>query len=278
MSKPKDVLMDHDYDGIKELDNDLPPWWLYLFYFSIAFAVVYMLYFHVFHAGDLQIAKYEKEMHPEIAQMESKAPSHGLISNYHSPYYNPKGDVTPRIRKRFNSYIGPKIEFPDLVKEAMRRADVENLEKLKSAFPDLYQQLVSAGGPVTGREVPKPTAKAQAAPEAEVKELAPLTDEASLSQGKQIFAQNCVACHGKLGEGGIGPNLTDEYWLHGAGMNNIVHTIKVGVPAKGMISWRAVLNEDKIAKVASYIITLYGTNPPKAKKPQGEKVDMAKSK
>ncbi len=276
MSKPKDVLMDHDYDGIKELDNDLPPWWLYLFYFSIAFAIVYMLYFHVFHTGDTPIAKYEREMNPSTAQVESRKISHGLISNYHSPFYNPKGDVTPKIRKQFSEYIGPDIKFAELVQEAMRRADGENLEKLKSTFPDLYEQLVSSSGPITAKEKAEPTAKVQEVKKAAVKELAPLTDEASISKGKQIFSQNCVACHGKLGEGGIGPNLTDEYWLHGAGMSNIVHTIKVGVPAKGMISWKAVLKQDQIMQVASYVITLYGTNPPKAKKPQGEKVDMTK--
>lgn len=278
MARPKDVLLDHDYDGIKELDNDLPLWWLYLFYFSIVFAIVYMLYFHVFHTGDSPIAKYEREMNPGIAQMESRGASHGLISNYHSPYYNPKGDVTPRIRKQFSSYIGPEIEFPELMKEAMRRADAKNLAKLKTAFPDLYAQLVSDSGPITAKETPKLAAKTQEVQKVEVKEIAPLTDKASISQGKQIFMKNCVACHGKLGEGGIGPNLTDEYWLHGAGMSNIMHTIKVGVPAKGMISWRAVLNEDQITKVASYVMTLYGTNPPKAKKPQGEKVDMTKIK
>jgi cytochrome c oxidase cbb3-type subunit III len=56
------ILMSHEYDGIRELDNNLPPWWVWGFYFTIGFAIVYMLNYHVFNTGDLQIAAYNKEM------------------------------------------------------------------------------------------------------------------------------------------------------------------------------------------------------------------------
>ncbi len=60
---PKEpLLLDHDYDGIRELDNNLPRWWVWLFYLSIVFAVIYMLYYHVLRIGNLQAAEYEKEM------------------------------------------------------------------------------------------------------------------------------------------------------------------------------------------------------------------------
>jgi cytochrome c oxidase cbb3-type subunit 3 len=67
--------------------------------------------------------------------------------------------------------------------------------------------------------------------------------------------------------------MTDDYWIHGAGMSSVAHIIKVGVPAKGMISWRATLKEQQILEVGSYILTLHGTNPANGKKPQGEKAE-----
>ena len=61
-NQPNDpLLMDHDVDGIQELDNLLPRWWVWLFYLTIIFGVIYMVYYHVLHVGDLQIAEYEKE-------------------------------------------------------------------------------------------------------------------------------------------------------------------------------------------------------------------------
>ncbi|MEJ2055682.1 MAG: cbb3-type cytochrome c oxidase N-terminal domain-containing protein, partial [Calditrichaceae bacterium] len=72
MTKKDEKLLDHDYDGIRELDNDLPPWWLWLFYITIAFAVVYMLYYHVFDAGDLQVEAYYKEVDPNWVPPEER--------------------------------------------------------------------------------------------------------------------------------------------------------------------------------------------------------------
>ena len=95
-----------------------------------------------------------------------------------------------------------------------------------------------------------------------------------LVAGKDIYTKNCATCHGQGGEGGVGPNITDDYWIHGAGMNNLVAIVKNGVPAKGMISWRSILNDNQIIQVSSYMMSLYNTNPPNPKKPQGEKVDM----
>lgn len=92
-----------------------------------------------------------------------------------------------------------------------------------------------------------------------------------LAAGKAIFVQNCVACHGQNGEGIVGPNLTDEYWLHGGKINNVFRTIKYGVPDKGMISWEKQLSPKQISDVANFIESLKGTNPPNPKAPQGEK-------
>jgi cytochrome c oxidase cbb3-type subunit 3 len=101
--------------------------------------------------------------------------------------------------------------------------------------------------------------------------LVALSDNASLAAGHEIFKVNCVVCHLAQGQGLVGPNLTDEYWIHGGSYNNIVNTITNGVPEKGMISWKTQISKQQILEVASYILTLQGTNPPNPKAPQGEK-------
>ena len=103
------------------------------------------------------------------------------------------------------------------------------------------------------------------------------TDAATLSEGKDIFMKNCVTCHGQHGEGIVGPNLTDDYWIHGGGIKNIFTTIKYGVPAKGMISWQTQLAPKKMQAVASYVISLHGTNPPNGKAPEGTKWEETKT-
>ncbi|GGF98947.1 c-type cytochrome [Pontibacter amylolyticus] len=181
--KAKDVIHStHDFDGIQEYDNDLPPWWKYLFYVTIVFAVGYMLHYHVFRTGALQIEEYETEM----AQA-------ALIT-------------------------AQNVEDPNAV---------------------------------TNFEV--------------------LTDAAALESGKALYIQNCAACHGQAGEGTVGPNLTDEYWLHGGDVNDIFKTVKFGVPSKGMVPWQGKLTKDQMLEVSSYILSLQGSNPPNAKEAQGEK-------
>jgi cytochrome c oxidase cbb3-type subunit 3 len=99
-----------------------------------------------------------------------------------------------------------------------------------------------------------------------------LDDNAAvLASGKAVFTQNCVACHSAKGQGGVGPNLTDEYWIHGAKITDIFKVIKYGVPEKGMISWEKQLSPKQISDVSNYIKSLKGTNPPNAKEPQGVK-------
>ncbi len=184
LEKEADVLLDHDYDGIQELDNNLPPWWKYGFYLTIVFAVVYLVNYHVLKTGDLQGAEYTKE----VAQAA--------------------------------------IDIAEYQKKSALSVD-ENTVKL-------------------------------------------LSDNESISRGKEIFIANCVACHGKLGEGQVGPNLTDDYWIHGGKINDLFKTIKYGYPEKGMKSWKEDLSPSQISFVSSYIKTLRGTNPPNPKEKQGE--------
>ena len=184
VEKEQDVMLDHDYDGIKELDNSLPPWWVAMFYITIGFAVVYMTYYHFTDAGPGSAEEYEMEME--------------------------------RAEKAVQAYLATQANLVD-------------------------ETNVTA-----------------------------LTDAAELESGKNIFDANCAACHGMLGEGGVGPNMTDNYWIHGGDIKDVFKTVKYGVPEKGMIAWKAQLSASDMHKVSSYILTLQGTNPPNAKEPQGD--------
>lgn len=218
MAEYKDELLDHEYDGIRELDNDLPPWWLYLFYITIIWAVLYFAYYHISDIGYSSEDQYRSEIDPNYTrELNPDYDPPDLFRSYRSPWHSPRGDETPYTI----AVSGPQVEFVELDPEDEPEVD-------------------------------------------------PLTAPEALAAGKDIFVKNCVQCHGQLGGGGIGPNLTDQYWLHGAGINNVLKTIKYGVPAKGMIAWRGFLTQEEIHQVASYVLTLEGTNPPNAKEPQGE--------
>lgn len=179
-----DVMLDHDYDGIKELDNVLPPWWVYLFYGTIIFAGVYLVRFHI-------IKDYTQAEEFEIAMEKAR------------------------------------IEIEEYKKTAKDLIDVNNVTLL--------------------------------------------ADASDLSAGKKIYEANCAACHRPDGGGGIGPNLTDDYWILGGGIQNIFKTIHDGGrDGKGMVSWVGILKPSEMQQVASYIMTLRGTNPPDAKAAEGE--------
>ena len=173
----------HDYDGIRELDNRLPPWWLYGFYCTIAFACIYMWRFHVAHTAPLS--------HEEL-------------------------------------------------QIAMKEADVQKQAYLKKAANNVDENSVTL-----------------------------MTSDGDLAAGKAVFQSTCFACHGKNGEGGVGPNLTDDYWLHGGSIKDVFKTIKYGWPEKGMKSWKDDYSPSQIAQIASYVKSLKGTNPANAKPPQG---------
>ncbi|MGN6542225.1 MAG: c-type cytochrome, partial [Ginsengibacter sp.] len=93
---------------------------------------------------------------------------------------------------------------------------------------------------------------------------------ADVEAGKKIFTTTCSPCHGADGGGVVGPNLTDNYWLHGGTIHDIFRTIKNGVPEKGMKSWKDDFTPKQIAQIASFITTLKGTKPANPKEPQGD--------
>lgn len=187
-SKPigdeSEIMKDHEFDGIRELDNDLPPWWTALFYITIVFGFVYLLKYHVFSSPN-----QDQEYANEVAMAE------------------------------------------------------ENIAKYKLTAPDLTS----------------------------VDNVQLLTDPADIAKGKAIFETNCIACHKADGGGSIGPNLTDQYWILGGGVKDVFHTIMEGGRAgKGMISWKDQIKPADIEKVASYVLSLQGTNPADAKAPEGD--------
>ncbi|GAA3975787.1 cbb3-type cytochrome c oxidase N-terminal domain-containing protein [Hymenobacter antarcticus] len=183
----RDELLDHNYDGIHEFDNDLPPWWKYGFGFTIVFAFVYVGYYHLTQKGQLQAAEYETEMQQAALLVSAGSDDPTMLTTY----------------------------------------------------------------------------------------LA-LTTAADLSTGKSIYATNCAPCHGANAEGKVGPNLTDEFWLHGGEVNHVYKTIKFGIPSKGMVAWKGKLSGKQILQVTSYALSLQGSRPANAKPPQGEKEKAGK--
>lgn len=99
-----------------------------------------------------------------------------------------------------------------------------------------------------------------------------LVDASSISQGAAVFAARCVACHLEKGEGSIGPNLTDDHWIHGTGQLMDIHqVVSEGVAAKGMPAWSRQLTPAELRQVVAYVGTLRGTNVP-GKAPEGEQI------
>ena len=184
-----EIMHGHDYDGIKELNNKLPMWWLGLFYLTIILGVIILLRYHVLKTAPLQ----EEEYMLEMAAYEQ----------------------TP--------------EYED------------------------YDASASPG-----------SSGAETAADAVV-----LTDAASLEAGKAVWDKNCSVCHLAQGQGLVGPNMTDAYWIHGGSFKDIVKIINIGVIEKGMIAWKGLLSTNEIQQVASFIMSLQGTNPPNPKAPEG---------
>ena len=175
----------HDYDGIEELNNPLPKWWLATFYGAIVFAVIYYGYFQ----------------------------------------------------------LGPGPSSDETLNRRMKKVT----------------------------EAQAATTAEQSAGDEQYDVAAMLADEEVLAVGKARFAETCIACHGENGEGSVGPNLTDDYWLHSrGGMPGILVSIRSGFPDKGMPPWGPIIPAEEHAPLAAYVISLRGTDPPNAKTPEGQ--------
>ncbi len=173
---------DHTFDGIRELDNRIPPWFTTLFLATVLFAAVYLVNYHVLGNGTVMADEYKVEVAAADLQRRILLASEGTID--------------------------------------------ENALKA-------------------------------------------LTDPEVLKRAGEVFQKNCVSCHGAHAEGIVGPNLTDRYWIHGGSIKDVYTTIKMGVPAKGMISWQLVFTPKQIQELASYVLSLQGSNPINGKQPEG---------
>jgi len=259
MSKVTNELIEHDFDGIQEYDNDLPGWWKALFLITIIFAVIYIPYYHVF--SDLQDVEYQKEM----GTYAEAGLGRGPFKAYSSPMAG-DADMTPALRAKMDKVLD--ASFDDQLMRAMAKANVDELAKLEAAFPEVYANYASGGASAPAPAVIEEE-KQEATPDS--KGLEPLTDEASLAAGKKVWDTQCFTCHQIDGGGSIGPNMTDNYWIHGGDMESIVQIIKKGVITKGMVPWEAILTPDQIMQVSSYIqVKLVGSTSAAPKDPQGD--------
>ena len=175
------LIKDHDYDGIRELDNDLPPWWKWLFYITIIFAIVYSIRLFVFHSDDLvQDREYENAM----AEAEMNKPVQAEAATF---------------------------------------------------------------------------------------EIVVLDDDASIASGKETWDKICAVCHLVDGGGLVGPNMTDNYWIHGNTVEDLYNIVEIGVIEKGMIPYKGQLSEQKRLEVVSFIlVNLQGSTPATPKAPEGD--------
>jgi cytochrome c oxidase cbb3-type subunit 3 len=187
IEKEVDIDTGHNFDGIRELDNHLPPWWTGLFYATIVWGVVYLVVYHVTDTLPLQKGEYQAELD----------------------------------RAEENARIFKASQPAEVIDEAS---------------------------------------------------LEYVSDEAILSHGKVVFTSNaCGSCHRNDGGGNtIGPNLTDDYWLHGGSIKDVFSTINKGVVEKGMPAWGKVMSAKDVRDVAFYVMSLKGSNPADGKAPQGE--------
>jgi cytochrome c oxidase cbb3-type subunit 3 len=180
--KKDPLLLDHEYDGIQELNNKLPRWWVWLFTLTILFAVGYLGYYHVLGNGRMMEAEYTAEM-------------------------------------KFGAEVKVKA--------------MTEFENTMASLP-------------------------------------PSKDPAILAAGHEMFLKNCAPCHRADGGGLVGPNLCDDYWIHGSNFVDNLQTIWNGVPSKGMVTWKGTLRPADIYAAASYIYTLRGTHPKNPKPPENQ--------
>jgi len=179
----KNLLANHEYDGIRELDNPLPGWWLITFFATIIFAFLYWLHYDIATGGPSSA----EELDQDLAKIEQL--KHG--------------------------------------QDQAETSTPENLEAL-------------------------------------------LASQDARERGHKLFIANCVACHGTSGEGGIGPNLTDNSWIHGKGSaSDIMTVIASGVPTKGMPAWEQMLGPEKVRDLSAFVLSIKGLNISGGKAPEG---------
>jgi cytochrome c oxidase cbb3-type subunit 3 len=186
--RDEDRLLEHDYDGIREYDNPMPRWWLYVFWACIAYSALYLLNVPGIGIGAGRLAAYQRDMAIADSVLASHDPLRGVTES-----------------------------------------------SLRALAADPVQH----------------------------------------SLGQTTFGSMCSACHRADAGGNIGPNLTDDWWIHGGAPLEILKTVNEGVLAKGMPAWGKMLKPDQLLAVVGYVTTLQGSNPKDPKPPQGVQADSA---
>ncbi|MEY4386998.1 MAG: hypothetical protein RLY20_2281 [Verrucomicrobiota bacterium] len=191
-NEPKDpLLLDHEYDGIQELDNKLPTWWVWLFWGCNIFGALYLIYYHVLAKGDLK----------SLGQMKTE--------------------------------YAAEMKIGDAIKQ-------KTLAEFEGKIPTLE----------------------------------PSKDQVIIARGQATFANKCAPCHREDAGGKVGPNLCDDYWIHGPKFSDNLTIIWNGFESKGMLAWKKQgMKPSEAVEVASYIYTLRGSNPknPKPREDQAPK-------
>lgn len=176
--QPKDELREHSFDGIQEYNNDLPRWWVRLFYATIFFSVPYLIW-------------------------------------YHTPFFKSMSLVE-------------EYEYAKAKEEG-------TLDQLRANAPDVDYK-----------------------------------DAKLVAKGKETYDINCAACHGPQGQGVIGPNLTDDFWIHGHTSAEVAKIIDQGAAAKGMPAWGSMLGQQKVTELVAFIHSIQGIKVENPKAPQGD--------
>lgn len=185
-----DILLDHNYDGIREYDNPMPGWWKWTFVATVVWSVIYVFGILLGYVSD-----YEEDLAAGQAEIQARKAEHQ--------------EATPEV-------------------------DTALLEEVRA-------------------------------------------NEDALATGEAIFKTACATCHGKQGEGLIGPNLTDKYWVHDGSLMGIYQVVDQGVPDKGMPpKGGAAISHDEMLAVVAYVDTLRGTDPSGAKEPEGDPYEPGK--
>ncbi|MCC7297190.1 MAG: c-type cytochrome, partial [Bacteroidia bacterium] len=184
-----EVDLKEDFDGISELDNPAPPWFMWLFYSTVLFAVVYFVNFTWTRRGPNQEQEYQASM---VQHASSK--------------------------NAFTKKAGESVDENSVTVE---------------------------------------------------------TDQAKLTEAADIFKSKCAACHGADGGGmqGSGPNLADDYWIHGNSIKDVFKTIKYGYLSAGMVAWDGQISPPKMKALSTYVLSLRGTKPSNPQPPKGDKMD-----
>ncbi len=257
MSKDTNEILGHaaESDGIEEYDNPLPDWWLGLFFLTAVYGVGYGIHFH-FIAGHSQASLYDSEVaaaklqwpeltakavadaSPESLKLGEEMFTANCVSCHKADL---SGGIGPNLKDTEWLHGG---EFDDIVNTI---SDGVLAKGMPQWGPILGPKKVAA---LSSYILSKNTGEAPAA--ASDEPVAAGTQAAGMT-GEAVFTTNCVACHGTDLKGGVGPDLTDDEWIHGGTIDDLVKTITNGVPAKGMVSWKGILEEAQIDAVANYI-------------------------